>query len=130
MNTLAVAHIHFCVLYIEHCIKYRNFTEITGVEILQKSTASVEFRTKHWKFCGNCAFLQNFDTRILGEFSGFCAVEEAIPTCAFNLASIDVQYLTVRMTRGCAFHILEIFHFMEIQSAFCAYLQNGLEYFN
>ena len=30
----------------------------------------------------------------------------------------------------CAFHLVEIFHFVEIQSPFCLYLQNGLEFFN
>ena len=32
--------------------------------------------------------------------------------------------------RGCAFHLVEIFHFVEMRSVFCLYLQNGLEFFN
>ena len=30
----------------------------------------------------------------------------------------------------CAFHLVEIFHFLQIQSPFCLYLQKGLEFFN
>ena len=29
--------------------------------------------------------------------------------------------------RGCAFHFAEVSNFMEIQSVYCPYLQNGLE---
>ena len=35
-----------------------------------------------------------------------------------------------RKRGGCAFHFMEIFHFVEMQSVFCLYLQNGLEIFN
>ena len=31
--------------------------------------------------------------------------------------------------RGCVFRFAEIFHFMEIQYAFCFYLPNGLDFF-
>ena len=50
--------------------KYRNFTEFPGVEILWKGTVLI-----HQKLCGNCAFLQNFHTRKLGEIAVFFAVQ-------------------------------------------------------
>ena len=31
---------------------------------------------------------------------------------------------------GVAFHFVEIFRFVAMQSVFCLYLQNGLEFFN
>ena len=48
----------------------RNFTWISGVEILWKDTVSAKFQ----KLCGNCAFPQNFHTRKLGEITWFFAV--------------------------------------------------------
>ena len=44
-----------------------------------------------------------------------------------NNASLATKSLIPRSL--CAFHLVEIFHFVEIQSPFCLYLQNGLEYF-
>ena len=34
------------------------------------------------------------------------------------------------VSTSCVFHYMEIFYFVEIQSAFCLYLHTGLEYFN
>ena len=41
------------------------------MEILRKGTVSVEFQANHPKFCGNCAFPQNFQTRKLSEITLF-----------------------------------------------------------
>ena len=38
--------------------------------------------------------------------------------------------LNVKIEYSCAFHVVKIFHFVEIQSPFCLYLQNGLELVN
>ena len=51
-----------------HCVKYRNFTQFPGVEVLRKGTAI------RLKLCGNCAFPQNLHTRKLGEIGVFYAV--------------------------------------------------------
>ena len=51
-----------------HCVKYRNFTQFPGVEVLRKGTAIC------LKLCGNCAFPQNLHTRKLGEIGVFYAV--------------------------------------------------------
>ena len=36
-----------------------------------------QFQTNHSKLCGNCAFLQNFHTRKLGEITVICVVHSA-----------------------------------------------------
>ena len=43
----------------DHCIKYhvnKYFTQFPDVDVLWKCTTSTEFRAKHPKLCGNCAF--------------------------------------------------------------------------
>ena len=35
-----------------------------------------------------------------------------------------------KLARGCAFQLVEIFHFVEIQFPFCLYFQNWLEFLN
>ena len=32
--------------------------------------------------------------------------------------------------RGCAFHLVEVFHFVEIQYTYFLHFQNGLYFFN
>ena len=54
-----------------NCKKDRNLTWFPGVEILWKGTVSAYFRTIRSKLCRNCAFLQNFRTRKLGEITIF-----------------------------------------------------------
>ena len=71
------------------CVKYLNFTQFPGVEILQKGTVSAEFRANHPKLCRNCAFPHNSYTRKLGEISVFYSV------FAFNLN----DYLTFLETK-------------------------------
>ena len=58
----------------QHCVKYRNFTYVPGVEYLRKGTVSPEFWANCSKLCGNCALLQNSYTRKLGEITVFYAV--------------------------------------------------------
>ena len=43
--------------------------------------------------------------------------------------SVSPQLLNLNQDHPCAFHFVEIFHFVEMQSVFCLYLQNGLEFF-
>ena len=52
-----------------------------------------------------------------------------VPRCLDNMSEI-VLGETLFLLQGCAFHFMEIFRFMEIQSAFCLYPQMGLEFFN
>ena len=59
----------------EHDVKYRNFTEVPGVEILWKGKVSAYFRAIRPKLCGNRAFPQNFHTRKLDEITVFYAAE-------------------------------------------------------
>ena len=61
-------------IFTQHCIKYRSFTQFSGVEILRKGTISAQFRVIRPKLCGNCAFPQNCHTRELGEITVFFAV--------------------------------------------------------
>ena len=53
-----------------HCVKYRNFTQFPGVEVLRKGTAI------RLKLCGNCAFPQNLHTRKLGKITVFSVVNK------------------------------------------------------
>ena len=57
-----------------HCVKYRNFTQFRGVEILWKGTVSRQFRVNRPKLSRNCVFPQNFHTRNLGKITVFYAV--------------------------------------------------------
>ena len=57
-----------------HCVKYRNFTQLPGVEISWKGTVSAQFRVNRPKLCRNYAFPQTFHTRKLGEITVFYAV--------------------------------------------------------
>ena len=61
--------IDFC-----HCVKYRNFTQSPGLEILWKGTVSTKLRVNHPKLCGNFAFPQNFHARKLSRVTVFHAV--------------------------------------------------------
>ena len=45
------------------------------MEILNEGTVSAEFRAIRPNLCGNCAFLQNFHTRKLGEILVFYAMQ-------------------------------------------------------
>ena len=54
--------------------KMPNFYRISCVGILWKRTVSVEFWAIHSKLCGYCAFLQNLQTRKLGEILEFYTV--------------------------------------------------------
>ena len=54
--------------------KIPEFHLITWCGILWKRTVFVEFRANRPKLCENCAFLQNFHTRKLGEISVSYAV--------------------------------------------------------
>ena len=45
----------------DYCTKCRNFTLLSGVEILWKHTVPAEVRANRPKFCGNCAFPQNLE---------------------------------------------------------------------
>ena len=53
-----------------------------------------------------------------------------------NFMSKAFSYQDLRRSGGghspspCAFHFMEIFHFVEMQSVFCLYFQNGLEFFD
>ena len=41
-----------CLIFCQcHCVKYRNFTEFPGTEILWKGTVSAEFRATLRKLC-------------------------------------------------------------------------------
>ena len=61
-------------LVLPQSVKSRNFTLFPGVEILQKGTVSAEFWVIRPELFGNCAFLQTFHTRKLGEIKGLYAV--------------------------------------------------------
>ena len=74
-----------------HCVKYRNFTQFPGVEILWKGTVSEWFRANHPKLCRNCAFPQNFHTRKLGEITVFYAV-----SVLWNVLLLSSIHLLVR----------------------------------
>ena len=45
----------------DYCIKCRNLTLLSGVEILWKHTVPAEVRANCRKFCGNCASSQNLE---------------------------------------------------------------------
>ena len=47
-----------------------------------------------------------------------------------KLKSVGATLVNNFSANGCAFHLVEIFHFVEIQSLFCLYRQNGLEFFD
>ena len=55
-------------------MKDRNFTLFSGVEILWKSTVSLEFRANRPKLYGNCVFPQNVHTKKLDEVTVFYVV--------------------------------------------------------
>ena len=69
-----MARLDIDYLWKHQCVKCRTFTGFLGVGILWKRTVSVEFWAIHSKLCGYCAFLQNFQTRKLGEILEFYTV--------------------------------------------------------